>query len=56
MKTHQFVIAGMLCAYSYVQAADLQYPSRPIRAIVPFPPGGPTDTVGRIFGQKLSEA
>jgi tripartite-type tricarboxylate transporter receptor subunit TctC len=32
------------------------YPSRPIRVIVPFPAGGPTDVVGRIFAQKLSEA
>ena len=33
-----------------------KYPERPIRAIVVFPPGGPTDTVARIFGQKLTEA
>jgi tripartite-type tricarboxylate transporter receptor subunit TctC len=45
-----------LCALHAVQAAESQYPSRPIRAIVPFPPGGPTDVTARIFGQKLSEA
>lgn len=56
MRTYQIVIAGTLSVLSVAQAADLQYPSRPIRAIVPFPPGGPTDTVGRIFAQKLSEA
>jgi tripartite-type tricarboxylate transporter receptor subunit TctC len=33
-----------------------KYPVRPIRAIVVFPPGGPTDAVARIFGQKLTEA
>ncbi|MDO8769671.1 MAG: tripartite tricarboxylate transporter substrate binding protein [Burkholderiaceae bacterium] len=31
------------------------YPSRPIRMIIPFPPGGPTDVLGRIVAQKLSE-
>jgi tripartite-type tricarboxylate transporter receptor subunit TctC len=31
------------------------YPNKRITLIVPFPPGGPTDTVSRIVGQKLSE-
>src|SRR5215472_10382128 len=31
------------------------YPSRPIRIIVPFPAGGPTDILSRIVGQRMSE-
>src|SRR5947208_3550584 len=31
------------------------YPNRPIRIIVPFPPGGPADTITRIVGQRITE-
>ena len=31
------------------------YPNKPLRLILPFPPGGPTDILGRAVGQKLSE-
>jgi tripartite-type tricarboxylate transporter receptor subunit TctC len=31
------------------------YPSKPLRLIVPFPPGGPTDITGRTIGEKLQQ-
>src|SRR4051812_45210072 len=46
------LIIGCICpTLSMAQA----WPSRPIRFIVPYPPGGNTDIVGRTFAQKLSE-
>ena len=51
-----FAAALSLSVFSVARAAEPQYPSHPIRAIVPFPPGGPTDVIGRIFTQKLSES
>src|SRR6266849_5873868 len=45
-------IAGMACALG-LQAQT--YPSRPIRLIVPFPPGGSSDSVARVVVQKFSE-
>src|SRR5688572_7509673 len=39
----------------FLSAAHAQYPNRPLKLIVPFPPAGATDIVGRIVAQKLSE-
>ena len=36
-------------------AAQTNYPNRPVRMIVAFPPGGPTDLVARLVGPKLTE-
>jgi tripartite-type tricarboxylate transporter receptor subunit TctC len=36
--------------------AQQGYPNRPIRMIVPFPPGGPIDTMARLVGEELSES
>ncbi|MDB5926397.1 MAG: hypothetical protein JWN13_5333 [Betaproteobacteria bacterium] len=45
-----------LLAVACVSSAAAQtYPSKPIRFVVPFPPGGGNDTMARAFGQKMSE-
>ena len=48
-------LPALLLALTASIAAAQSYPSKPIHLIVPFPPGGPTDIVGRLVGQKLSE-
>ncbi|HEX4328892.1 MAG TPA: tripartite tricarboxylate transporter substrate binding protein [Burkholderiales bacterium] len=49
--------AALLCAAFALcvslAAAAQEFPKGPVKIIVPFPPGGPTDTVARLIGQKL---
>jgi len=45
----------LACAAAFPAAAQ-DYPTRPITMIVPYPPGGGVDVMGRLIGQKLSVA
>jgi tripartite-type tricarboxylate transporter receptor subunit TctC len=50
------VVLALVIALGVASTARAEtYPSRPIKIVVPFPPGGATDILGRIVGQKLQE-
>jgi tripartite-type tricarboxylate transporter receptor subunit TctC len=50
------VLAGIVAAFALAGAqAEDAYPTRPIRMVVPFSAGGPTDIVGRVMGAKMGE-
>jgi len=48
-------LAALLPFASIAAFAQPSYPDKPIKLIVPFPAGGPTDTAARIIGQKMGE-
>ena len=49
------VLAATGAAFLPATAPAQQYPVKPVRMILPFPPGGPTDLQGRTIAQKLGE-
>jgi tripartite-type tricarboxylate transporter receptor subunit TctC len=53
MNASRIFAVAALCLVSAVNAQT--YPAKSVRFIVPFPPGGPTDVLARVLGQKLSE-
>lgn len=56
MKFRVFVIAALAFALAPFQSAlSQQYPNKQVRVIIPFPPGGPTDIIGRMVADILAK-
>ncbi len=55
MRTIGAVLTGFSVLLSPTLAATQDFPTKAIRLIVPFPPGGPNDIIARVIGQRMSE-
>ena len=57
MHKHALVLSALLAATagSDLLAKEVQYPSKPITLIVPYPPGGPNDVIARTLSAELSK-
>lgn len=56
IPSRPLVAAAALLAVHAAAFGQPAYPVKPVRMIVPFPPGGSTDIVGRVVAQKLTES
>jgi len=56
MQWNRLLLAACLALAACATAAAAEYPSRPLRLLVPFPPGGGVDLIARVIGNRLTDA
>jgi tripartite-type tricarboxylate transporter receptor subunit TctC len=55
-SSYRIWLTCLACNFVWLAPVHAQYPSKPVRFILPFPPGGGTDALARAMGNRLSEA
>jgi len=55
MRFFHFIAVVVACLVAPIAAAQGAYPERPVKIVVPYPPGGPTDSAARVFAEGLTE-
>ena len=53
---HRLIAAALIAGAATAAPAQTDFPNRPIRMVIGFPPGGPTDIIGRAMALKMPEA
>ena len=55
MTIMKSLLALLLAAFASIASAQTTWPNKPVRVVVPFPPGGNTDVVARLLAPRLAE-
>ena len=55
LKLSRFAWLGLLAALLPTMSAAQDFPTRAIKLVVPFPAGGPADTIARVYAQRMQE-
>ena len=55
MNRREWMLSGAAAALPFAAAAQQAFPSRPIKLVVPFAPGGVVDVIGRLWASAIEE-